>query len=301
MVVQWTHTSFSPRLSLFRDNPLLWHAFIGTITYCFSAALLIGGRQDVSAVVPIAGFLAVIGSFTVAAKLQRDAFTSTKLSTVLDTLGREGIKVTDDVYPVMDSAIDRPVPPTPQTVTQTVHVSSPGVLQEIDRPALVDIATTAGGFVRLHVMVGDSLDQDQRVMSVTAPAHIEEAKLRRCLTIGVERTFSQDPKYVLRILADIGARALSPAVNDPTTATDVLNVVELLLRHLATRDLGTGCTAMRGERPGSSSPRPTGKSTCPSAWTRSAYMEPARSRCHDDSSVCSRPWPTTRPRNGARS
>ncbi|HEU0163576.1 MAG TPA: DUF2254 family protein, partial [Thermomicrobiales bacterium] len=58
--------------------------------------------------------------------------------------------------------------------------------------------------------------------------------------IGDERTFSQDPKYVLRILSDIGVRALSPGINDPTTATDVLNVVERLLGYLAARNLGDG-------------------------------------------------------------
>ena len=89
-------------------------------------------------------------------------------------------------------------------------------------------------------MVGDSVALPRTTMSVSAQRHIDEAKLQRCLIMGVERTFTQDPKHVLRILADIGARALSPAVNDPTTAVDVLHVVERLLALLATRDLGTG-------------------------------------------------------------
>jgi uncharacterized membrane protein len=55
--------------------------------------------------------------------------------------------------------------------------------------------------------------------------------------VGDERTFEQDPALALRLLADIALRALSPAVNDPTTAVQALDRIESLLRVLATRDL----------------------------------------------------------------
>ena len=47
--------------------------------------------------------------------------------------------------------------------------------------------------------------------------------------LGRERTIEQDPAFALRILVDIAIRALSPAVNDPTTAVQVLNYIEDLL------------------------------------------------------------------------
>ena len=43
-----------------------------------------------------------------------------------------------------------------------------------------------------------------------------------CMAFGVERTIEQDPGFALRILVDIAIRALSPAVNDPTTAVQLL-------------------------------------------------------------------------------
>jgi uncharacterized membrane protein len=57
---------------------------------------------------------------------------------------------------------------------------------------------------------------------------------------GHERTFEQDPLMGLRLLADIALRALSPAVNDPTTAVQALDAVDSLLRPLATRALDVG-------------------------------------------------------------
>jgi uncharacterized membrane protein len=54
---------------------------------------------------------------------------------------------------------------------------------------------------------------------------------------GQERTFHQDPLFAFRLLADIGLRALSPAVNDPATAMQVLDTMQSILSTLVTRDL----------------------------------------------------------------
>ena len=54
---------------------------------------------------------------------------------------------------------------------------------------------------------------------------------------GPERTFDQDPLFAFRLLADIAMRALSPAVNDPATAVQVLDTTESLLQVLVSRDL----------------------------------------------------------------
>ena len=62
----------------------------------------------------------------------------------------------------------------------------------------------------------------------------------KAIRTGAERTFEQDPALAFRVLVDIALRALSPAVNDPTTATQVLDNVESLLRALVGRDLDVG-------------------------------------------------------------
>ena len=64
--------------------------------------------------------------------------------------------------------------------------------------------------------------------------------MRRAFTTGNERTFEQDPQYPIRLLVDIAIRALSPAVNDPTTAVQALDQIEDLLRRLSHRSLGSG-------------------------------------------------------------
>ena len=58
--------------------------------------------------------------------------------------------------------------------------------------------------------------------------------------VGTVRTFEQDPKYPIRLLVDIAIRALSPAINDPTTAVQTIDQLEDLLRRLGSAELEGG-------------------------------------------------------------
>src|SRR5262249_9488918 len=62
-------------------------------------------------------------------------------------------------------------------------------------------------------------------------------------SLGHERTFEQDPKYAIRLLVDIAIRALSPAINDPTTAVQALDQIGDLLIRLGRRRLDIGSFA----------------------------------------------------------
>ncbi len=69
---------------------------------------------------------------------------------------------------------------------------------------------------------------------------IRQGLLRSAVALGDERTMEQDPEFALRLLVDIANKALSPAVNDPTTAVQALDQIDDLLRRLGCRDLDVG-------------------------------------------------------------
>ena len=73
-----------------------------------------------------------------------------------------------------------------------------------------------------------------------AKATLPESNLRRAIHLARERTAEQDPKYPIRLLVDIAIKALSPAINDPTTAVQAIDQIEDLLRRLGRRDLNVG-------------------------------------------------------------
>jgi uncharacterized membrane protein len=65
-------------------------------------------------------------------------------------------------------------------------------------------------------------------------------ELREHVVVGTERTPHQDPAFGFRQLVDVAERALSPGINDPTTAVQALDQIHDLLRSLCTRAIPAG-------------------------------------------------------------
>jgi uncharacterized membrane protein len=117
----------------------------------------------------------------------------------------------------------------------------PHYVERLDLVVLLALAKEAGGRIVMDCAVGDMVTGGSvllRVHGATAP--IAEAALLRGIELGLERTFEQDPKYPLRLLVDIAIKALSPAINDPTTAVQALDQIDDLLRRLARQKLDIG-------------------------------------------------------------
>lgn len=77
LVVQFGSTTFSPRLNLFRDAPIVWRAFAfytAVVAYSFTAALVIGRDEETSGLVPFLAFTAILASIVVFRRLQTGAF-----------------------------------------------------------------------------------------------------------------------------------------------------------------------------------------------------------------------------------
>ena len=88
--------------------------------------------------------------------------------------------------------------------------------------------------------VGDDIARGSELFRVYGDRPVSEELLRAALVLGDERTLEDDPGFALRLLVDIAVRALSPAVNDPTTAVQVLDGIAVLLGNAATKDLDVG-------------------------------------------------------------
>jgi uncharacterized membrane protein len=108
-------------------------------------------------------------------------------------------------------------------------------------PALVNIASRADCVIEFTAAVGHSVLDSTPILRVLGEGGLlPEAHLRSAIDLGGERTFEQDPKYAIRLLVDIAIKALSPAINDPTTAVQALDQIEDLLLRLGRRRLEIG-------------------------------------------------------------
>jgi uncharacterized membrane protein len=115
------------------------------------------------------------------------------------------------------------------------------VIQAIDVPGLLALAAREKASFAMEWAVGDTVVEGVPLLRVLGGGRpVPEAKLRRLVRLGEERTFEQDPKYAIRLLVDIAIKALSPAINDPTTAVQALDQIEDLLLRLGGRSLSAG-------------------------------------------------------------
>ena len=108
-------------------------------------------------------------------------------------------------------------------------------------PGLVELARRADCLIEFVPQVGDFVtDGDPLFRLYRGGASLADQELQQAVAIGQERTMEQDPAFAFRIIVDIAAKALSPAINDPTTAVLALDQIHRLLRVVATRQLDTG-------------------------------------------------------------
>ena len=135
------------------------------------------------------------------------------------------------------TAARKPAAPLPPWRRAVLWPHRQAILQQLDLGKL--LRAGGGAVIVLRAGMGDTLQQGAPVADLHG-ADVTDTAVLGGLVTGPERTLNQDPLFAFRLLADIGMRALSPAVNDPATAVQVLDTTESLLQLLVSRDLDVG-------------------------------------------------------------
>lgn len=247
VMVQFSATAYSPRLVLWVANdPLVPHAIgVFTATFLYALAALAWVDRYGSGRVPLGGAAMVVVMLIVSiimfvGLIQR--IHKLQVTQMLIFTGDQGRQVIEDFYPPIDTLSVGAVKPLPSPCTQTLlHHGRPRKIQRINISALVGMASAAGCVIEIVAAIGDAVVESTPILKVYGcSSQLPEERLRNAIQLGSERTFDQDPKYAIRLLVDIAIRALSPAVNDPTTAVQALDEIEDLLIRLGRRRLEIG-------------------------------------------------------------
>lgn len=131
--------------------------------------------------------------------------------------------------------------PVPEGESATVRSRHDGWVQQIDAEVLLR-SLPRDTTVRVDVRPGDFVVEQQPLCTiwfsdeVADPGELDE-DVWESFAIGSTRTMQQDIVYGIRQLVDIALRAMSPAINDPTTAYEVTVNLGAILRDILTRDL----------------------------------------------------------------
>ena len=125
--------------------------------------------------------------------------------------------------------------------TRTVLSSHDGALMAFDMKGLVNLARRHNCIIELVPEVGQFVAEGDPLFRIyNGGNNLSDTSLRNSVAKGEERTPEQDPLFSLRILVDIASKALSPAINDPTTAVLAIDQIHHLLRDVGNRYLGRG-------------------------------------------------------------
>src|SRR5262249_47912848 len=162
---------------------------------------------------------------------------------IMSRVGQAGLSVIGSVYPEPTQGPNR----SPE---QRQELGAPGrivshrgtseIVLAVNLDELIGEAERSNGVIEVVPQVGDFIATDEPLFNLYGGAvSLEEERLRSAIAFGPERTMEQDPTFAYRIIVDIALKALSPAINDPTTAVIAIDQLHRLLRKAGNQNLRT--------------------------------------------------------------
>lgn len=262
-------SSYSPRVAarLRRDPVVIASLAVPTAAavYALFALAAIGrqrgesGEEFVPAITVVFGLALAMTALATFVALVPRAFDNTQIGGILRRLMRLGHAVIDEIHPERGPGDGGVVTaPVDGRAVEVRHDGPSGVVAAIDRAAMLHLAQRTEAFVEVAAMVGQHLVRGTVTLRIHDPSHPPDPRAaRRVLVLARQRTSDQDLAFTLRMLVDIAIRGLSPAVNDPTTAVQALDIIESLLVELYPRRPGPAAVVDAGGVPRGWVPAPT--------------------------------------------
>jgi len=234
-----------------RMNQAVLGVFVGIFAYCRVVLRTIRGGDE-GAFVPS---LAVLGGLVLAfvgigylIYFIHHISISIQASSIIAAAAEETIAAIDHLFPKglghnadEDQVGSPPASPAGQTWT-AIAASKTGYIESIDGDALLEWARKRDSVVRMERGIGEFVVEGSTLASV-AGSHEDEddikTELNNVYVIGRQRTVEQDAGFGIRQIVDIAMRALSPGINDTTTAVMCVDYLGAILSRLAIRGIAT--------------------------------------------------------------
>jgi uncharacterized membrane protein len=243
VVLQLTSSQFSPRIvrTFLRDwvNQIALGVFVATFVYALVVLRAVTGTAQTDTFVPqisvTMAFVLVLASVVVFLFYIDHIAQSIRAASIVTRIAEDTRAVLERRYP--RDASPSPPHPLPATAGHRVLADAPGVVQQVDDQALAVLAEEHGVTICLLRGLGEFVPEGGALLEVHGDGQPDERSTRSHVHLGNERSAEEDVGFGLRQLVDVAERALSPGINDPTTAMQVVDQLHDLLRRLATRSL----------------------------------------------------------------
>lgn len=241
VALQLASSQYSPRLmrTFLRDRQSKFTLALFLATFAYALFILrsvtsVGGRDFVPGVsIGVAYVLVAASLVTFVAYISHIA-RSIRVSSIIARVVGETRALIHELSAASPKKPTEPAPPRSPADARTVTwPGAGGILRYVDEARLVDAARRNDCLIELVPRLGDFVPVASPVFLVHGADHeLDSALVCGSLSLGAERTMQQDVPFGLRQLVDIGARALSSSLNDPTTAVRTIDGLHDLLREL---------------------------------------------------------------------
>ena len=244
VVLQLASSQYSSRIlrTFLRDrmSQLALGSFLATFVATMLVLRAVRGDDDIDAFVPKIAVHVVLAMTVVCLGMfvayVHHVARGIQASTIVASVAEETAAVLRRLYP--HAGDDEPAVQPPGPLEHHVVADRSGYLQEVRTERLLHVAATGDLVVRLRCQPGDFVAEGARLYDVSrdvAGSDDVGDDLLACIVVGTERTPLHDAAFGFRQLVDVAVRALSPGINDPTTAVQALDRIHQLLLVLAPR------------------------------------------------------------------
>jgi uncharacterized membrane protein len=226
--------------TLLRDDVVRFTVGLFLFTLVFSLGALNRQSDTVSQLVVFTAAMLGLFCFTAFLYLIDYAVRSLRPISILTRVGEAGVSVIESVYPNIGQA------DAPQTSARDLgqlrrvihHDRASQIVLAISVGLLMKEARRIDGIIECVPQVGDFVALDEPLFHIYGNASpVNTVLLKSAVAFGTERTMEQDPTFAFRIVVDIALRALSSAINDPTTSVLAIDQLHRMLRAVGRRDL----------------------------------------------------------------
>nr|WP_319587693.1 DUF2254 domain-containing protein [uncultured Desulfobulbus sp.] len=242
VAIQVAGGQYTPRIiatTLLRDNAIRFTVgyFVFTMLFALRALTKMGSETVHQFNTFIAAAFGLI-SIVVFLYLIDYAARFLRPVSIVHRVGMFGLAVIQTIYPESTKGPQaiNPSCPTAPPHRSIAHKGTSGIVLAVNLDGLVTQAQRAGGVIEFVPQVGDFVSVDEPLFHLHGGANtIDDHHLQAAVAFGTERTLEHDPAFAFRILVDIAIKALSPAINDPTTAVLAIDQLHRLLRRVGLR------------------------------------------------------------------
>ena len=246
VTVQLASAQITPRIigMVYRNAYLKWGLAVYVFTFTFSVGVLVRIDETVPHVASILAGYGFLLNLVLFVFFIDGVGKTVRPSSAVRAVALVGREVISKIYPSrleQDAAAPAPIKTLSDEPRRTVLSEVDGAVLAFDLKGLVALAERSNCFIELVPEVGQFIaDGDPLFRIYQGGDNLSDERLRDSVAVGLERTLDQDPMFAFRIIVDIASKALSPAINDPTTAVLAIDQIHHLLRDIGKRSLAEG-------------------------------------------------------------